>query len=157
MELEIKIGAVFSLATDEVQENSAEENSHKAADNNDGTEFSQTAVDPETTVNGVTENSDETNSVMTGVDPEMNSSTGENDLDIDVENDLGPDGEYSPDVDADNPPVLPMEDTVGVLSSVYTDEMEEAIPPPVLSPVIEGVTKPSGPRVKEEPVEYEGN
>ena len=157
MELGIKIGAVFSLAADEVQETSADDNSHKAADNANGTEFSETAVDPETTVNGVTENSDETNSVMTGVDPEMNSSTGENDLDIDVENDLGPDGDYSQDVDTDNPPVLPMEDTVGVLSSVYTDEMEEAIPPPVLSPVIEGVTKPSGQRVKEEPVEYEGN
>ena len=180
MDLELKIGAVFSLATDvpETSTNYSGEledigepgvhaemtvNSETSVNNNDAINTNETnyitssadqdmTTDSVMTVNNVPIGTNETDSVMTGADPEMNSSAEVNDLEIDVDGEMSTDSAYSPD----HPPVLPMEETVGVLSSVYHDDMVEAMPPPVLSPVTEELSKKSMLEVKREPVEYEG-
>ena len=101
-------------------------------------------------VSGNIEN--EAGDVITGTDPEMNSSTEVNDLDIDIENGgLNRENTLAHVISTENPPILPMERNEGVLSSVFPEEMEEALPPPILSPVISDTIK-----VKEEPIEYDG-
>ena len=101
-------------------------------------------------VSGNIEN--EADDVITGADPEMNISTEVNDLDIDIENGgLNKENTLAHVISTENPPILPMEGKEGVLSSVFPEEMEEALPPPILSPVISDTVK-----VKEEPIEYDG-
>ena len=111
-----------------------------------------TADDCEVSANIAEMTRNEADDVITGTDPEMNSSAEVNELEIDVESgDVTTESAFSPDVSTENPPVLPMEENVGILLSVYPDEIEEALPPPILSPVINETVK-----VKQEPVEYDG-
>lgn len=157
MDLELKIGAVFSLAPEETPVTTADETLNGASDTGEGEKYTEmTTDDCEEPVNSLDVSGNEHDYVITGADPEMNSSTEVNDLEIDVEGDMSTDTAFSPDVSSDHPPILPMEESVGILSSVYHDEMVEGMPPPVLSPMIDEVPKKSAPTLKQEPVEYEG-
>ena len=118
----------------------------EGADGQDYTEM--TADDCDVSVNIGNEADD----VITGTDPEMNSSSEVNNFEIVFETGVvNTESAFSPDISTDNPPELPMEGHVGTLSSVFPEGMEEALPPPILSPVISETVK-----VKQEPIDYDG-